>query len=77
MQVSGVGSLRDYAQVARLLAGSAGVRAVSLLEAGNGVATYRVAARGGVDGLAAALSASSRLRPVTDASGRLAYQYQP
>jgi len=77
VQVSGVASLRDYAQVSRLLSGSAGVRVVSLLEAGNGVATYRVVARGGGDGLAAALSANSRLRPVTDASGRLAYQYQP
>lgn len=77
VQVSGVASLRDYAQVSRLLGGVAGVRAVSLLEAGNGVATFSVAARGGGDGLAAALAASSRLRPVTDATGRLAYQYQP
>jgi hypothetical protein len=77
VQVSGVASLRDYAQVSRLLAGSAGVRAVSLLEAGSGYAVFRVLARGGGDGLAAALAAQSRLRPSSDASGRLAYQYAP
>jgi hypothetical protein len=77
VSVSGVASLRDYAQVSRLLASTAGVRGVSLLEASNGVAVYRVLARGGGDGLAAALSAHSRLRPATDASGRLAYQFQP
>jgi len=77
VQVSGVASLRDYAQVSRLLAGSAGVRGVSLLEAGSGYAVFRVMARGGGDGLAAALAAQSRLRPTSDASGRLAYQYAP
>jgi hypothetical protein len=77
VQVSGVASLRDYAQVSRLLAATAGVRAVSLLEAVNGVAVYRVLARGGGDGLAVALSAHSRLRPAMDDSGRLAYQFQP
>jgi hypothetical protein len=77
VSVSGVASLRDYAQVSRLLAATAGVRGVSLLEAANGVAVYRVLARGGGDGLAAALAAHSRLRPATDASGRLAYQFQP
>lgn len=77
VQVSGVGSLRDYAQVSRLLGGTAGVRAVSLLEAGSGYALFRVVARGGGDGLAAALAAQSRLRPSPDASGRLAYQYAP
>jgi len=77
VQVSGVGSLRDYAQVSRLLASSAGVRSVSLLEASNGVAVYRVLARGGGEGLASALAAHSRLRPATDDSGRLAYQFQP
>lgn len=77
VQVSGVGNLRDYAQVSRLLAASAGVRAVSLLEAVNGIAVYRVLARGGSDGLAATLATNSRLRPAADASGRLAYQFQP
>jgi hypothetical protein len=77
VRVSGVTSLRDYAQVSRLLAATAGVRGVSLLEAADGVAVYRVLARGGGDGLAVALSAHSRLRPATDASGRLAYQFLP
>jgi hypothetical protein len=77
VQVNGVASLRDHAQVSRLLAASAGVRAVSLLEAGAGYAVYRVLARGGGDGLAAALASNSRLRPATDATGRLAYQYAP
>lgn len=77
VQVSGVTSLRDYAQVSRLLAATAGVRGVALLEAANGVVVYRVLARGGGDGLAVALSAHSRLRPATDDSGRLAYQFQP
>ncbi len=77
VQVSGVASLRDYAQVSRLLASSTGVRSVTLLESSNGVAVYRVLARGGGDGLAAALAAHARLLPATDASGRLAYQFQP
>jgi hypothetical protein len=77
VQVNGVATLRDHAQVSRLLAASAGVRAVALLEAGTGYAVYRVLARGGGDGLAAALASNSRLRPLTDATGRLAYQYAP
>lgn len=77
VQIQGVASLRDYAQVQRLLATSAGVRSVSLLEAGNGHALFRVLARGGGDGLAAALASNSRLRPATEATGRLAYQYAP
>lgn len=79
VQVNGINTLRDYAQVSRLLAASPGVRGVSLLESGAGFAVYRVFARGGGDGLAAALASNSRLRPATDAtaSGRLAYQYAP
>lgn len=79
VQVNGINTLRDYAQVSRLLAASPGVRGVSLLESGAGFAVYRVLARGGGDGLAAALASNSRLRLATDAtaSGRLAYQYAP
>lgn len=77
VQINGVASLRDYAQVQRLLAAVAGVRGVSLSEAGNGYAVFHVLARGGGDGLAAVLSSNSRLRPVTEATGRLAYQYVP
>ncbi len=77
VQVAGVATLRDYAQVSRLLASSAGVRAVTLLESSNGIAVYRVLARGGGEGLAQALSAHARLVPATDAAGRLAYQLRP
>ena len=79
VQVGGVGGLRDYAQVQRLLASGAGVRSVSLVEAGEGFAVFRVLARGGGDGLAAALASNARLRPAMDAmaTGRLAYQYAP
>lgn len=77
VRIAGVGSLRDYAEVSRLLTGAAGVRSVALIEAGNGGAVYRVSVRGGGDGLAVTLASSARLRPTTDASGRVAYQFQP
>ena len=50
---------------------------MALIEAGNGGAVYRVSVRGGGDGLAVTLASSARLRPTTDASGRVAYQFQP
>ncbi len=61
--VRGVRTLRDYAQTGRALASVPGVRNVSLLELDSESARYRLLARGGAEGLAAALSGSSVLRP--------------
>ena len=76
VRVSGVLTLRDYAQVTRLLAATPGVRAVSVIEIGGPQAVYRVVARGGGEAIARALAGSAALRPdPADAAG-LAFRFE-
>src|SRR5882672_2927058 len=57
VEVEGVPTLREYARVADLIGGAAGVRSVQLAEAAGARATFSVVTRGGVDALPAALGA--------------------
>jgi hypothetical protein len=77
VQVNGVADLRDYAQVGALLAGAQGVRSASLIEVSGATATFRVVARGGPEGLAAAFANNAALTAMEGGRGRLVYQYRP
>jgi hypothetical protein len=69
-----VEGLADYAEAARLLAAATGVRFASLLESTGSQVSFRVRARGGADGLAAALAQSARLRPIDATGDRLVFE---
>jgi hypothetical protein len=75
--VGGLRSLRDYATVSRLLATAAGVRSVAPVEVTPEAVVFRVVARGGGDGLLAALSNNGSLRPAAPVAGRLAFDFLP
>jgi hypothetical protein len=74
VEVRGVEGLADYAEAARLLAAATGVRFASLLESTGSQVSFRVRARGGADGLAAALAQSARLRPIDATGDRLVFE---
>jgi hypothetical protein len=69
--VAGVATLHDYADVTRALTAIAGVKALQLLEIGNGTAIYRVVIRGGDDTLQAALASDAQFNAVARSGGRL------
>lgn len=69
--VAGVATLRDYVDVTRSLNGMAGVKALQLLEIGNGTAVYRLVIRGGEDTLQVALAGDARFNAVARSGSRL------
>lgn len=69
--VAGVATLRDYVDVTRSLSGMAGVKALQLLEIGNGTAVYRLVIRGGEDTLQVALAGDARFNAVARSGSRL------
>jgi hypothetical protein len=69
--VAGVATLRDYVDVTRSLNGIAGVKALQLLDIGNGTAVYRLLIRGGDDTLQAALASDARFNSVARSGSRL------
>jgi putative intracellular protease/amidase len=69
--VAGVATLRDYVDVTRSLNAIAGVKALQLLEIGNGTAIYRLVIRGGDDTLQAALASDARFNAVARSGSRL------
>jgi hypothetical protein len=76
VQVEGVASLSDYANVERMLEAVPGVRGANVVRAGGNSVTFDITARGGSEALDHALSGSSRL--VRSGSGApLVYQYHP
>ena len=77
IQIHGVSTLKQYAEAGRLLAAVPGVRSVALLEAGSASIVFRVQAKGGAEGLLAALATSTRLQPAEATSGLIAYQLLP
>jgi hypothetical protein len=77
IQIHGVTTLKQYAEAGRLLAAVPGVRSVALLEAGPASIVFRVQAKGGADGLLAALATSARLQPAEATSGLIAYRLLP
>jgi len=79
VEVDGVSSLTDYANVQRMLESAPGVRGANIVRAAGNAVTFDITARGGSDALDHALSASSRLvKGAGSASGApLVYQYHP
>ncbi len=76
VQVEGVASLTDYANVERMLESVPGVRGANIVRAGGNAVTFDITARGGSEALDHALSGSSRL--VRSGTGMpLVYQYHP
>jgi hypothetical protein len=69
--VAGVSSLRDYVDVTRSLTAIAGVKALQLLEIGNGTAIYRLVIRGGDDTLQAALASAAQFNSVARSGSRM------
>lgn len=77
VEVSGIGSLGDYALVERMLSGIPGVRRSGLEEAQGTTATFRVLIRGGSEAIERALANSARLAHTGAANARLQYQLHP
>lgn len=69
VEIEGVPTLKEYAQVTEILGGAAGVRSVQLAEAAGSRATFSVVTRGGTDALVAALSANTRFERVDPKAG--------
>jgi Uncharacterized protein conserved in bacteria (DUF2066) len=74
--VSGVASLRDYADVVRSLTAIPGVKAVQLLEISSTGATWRLVVRGGDETVQSALAANARFNPAAGGAARLSYAWQ-
>jgi hypothetical protein len=78
VEVDGVGSLTDYANVQRMLEAAPGVRGANIVRAAGNAVTFDITARGGADSLDHALSGSSRFVRANGGSGTpLVYQYRP
>jgi len=77
VEVSGIGSLADYATVERMLSQIPGVRRSGLEEAEGTTATFRVLIRGGSEAVERALANSARLAHTGAANARLQYQLHP
>jgi uncharacterized protein len=77
VEVEGVTSLTDYANVQRMLEAVPGVRGANVARAGGNTVTFDVTARGGSDALDRALAGSARLVRTDTSNARLLYQYHP
>jgi len=78
VEIEGVPTLKEYARVAEILAGAAGVRSVQLAEAAGTHATFAIVARGGGDALQGALSTNGSFERIDPQSGgSIAFRYHP
>ena len=77
VDVNGVATLTDYANVQRILESVPGVRGANISRAGGNTATFDITARGGSDALDKALAGSSHLVRADTSNARLVYQYHP
>ena len=77
VEVDGVGSLTDYANVQRMLESVPGVRGANIARAAGNTITFDVTARGGSDALDRALAGSAHLVRAGTANAHLLYQYNP
>lgn len=76
IQVEGVSTLTDYANVQRALESIPGVRGTNIARAGDNSVTFDVTARGGSEAIDRALAGSTRLvRSGAANDARLLYQY--
>ena len=77
VEVSGVGTLADYANVQRILESVPGVRGANIDRAGGNSVTFDITARGGSEALDHALAGSAHLARAETSNARLQYQYRP
>jgi hypothetical protein len=77
VEIEGVPTLADYANVERLLESIPGVRRANISAANGNAVVFDVVARGGGDAISHALSGSAHLVRSDPSSARLAYQYRP
>jgi uncharacterized protein len=77
VEIEGVTTLADYANVERLLESMPGVRRANVSAASGNAVMFDVLARGGGDAISRALSGSTHLVRSDASSARLAYQYRP
>jgi hypothetical protein len=77
VEIDGVATLTDYANVQRMLESAPGVRRVNVGAATGNVVMFDVVARGGGDAISHALAGSTHLARSDASSARLAYQYRP
>jgi len=77
VEIDGVTTLTDYANVERMLESVPGVRRANVSAANANVVMFDVVARGGGDAIDHALAGSTHLVRSDASSARLAYQYRP
>ena len=77
VEISGVGTLTDYAKVQRILESVPGVRGANIDRAGGNSVTFDITARGGSEALDHALAGSAHLARAETSNARLQYQYRP
>jgi uncharacterized protein len=77
VEIDGVTTLADYANVERLLESMPGVRRANVGAANGNAVMFDVVARGGGDAISHALAGSTHLVRSDASSARLAYQYRP
>jgi hypothetical protein len=77
VEIVGVATLADYANVERLLESVPGVRRANVGVASGNVVVFDVLARGGGDALSHALAGSAHLVRSDASSARLSYEYRP
>ena len=78
IEIQGVASLADYANVERVLESVPGVRGANIARAGGNSVTFDITARGGSEAVDHALSGASHLARADSANpAQLLYQYHP
>jgi len=77
VEVQGVATLTDYANVERMLESVPGVRRANVSAANGNVVVFDMLVRGGPDAIKQALAGSTHLVQSDASSGRLNYQYRP
>jgi len=77
VEVEGVATLTDYANVERTLQSVPGVRRANVNAARRNMVVFDLLVRGGEDAVSHALAGSSHLVRTDASSARLAYQYRP
>ena len=77
VEIAGVTTLTDYANVERMLESVPGVRRANVSAASGNAVMFDIVARGGGDAISHALAGSTHLVRSDASSARLAYQYRP
>jgi hypothetical protein len=77
VEIEGVTTLTDYANVERVLESVPGVRRATVSTASGNVVVFDLLVRGGADTISHTLAGSNHLVRSDASSARLAYQYRP